>query len=129
MVAFDTNVIIRVLVGDDPLQTRKAERAFVLHARGEGVFVSLVVLAEVAWVLGSGYGWDRTMIHARLSRLVRTTGVVIEELDLVLKALEEFQSGRADLADYFILGKARRAAGTLLTFDRKLAREPGAALL
>lgn len=47
MAAFDTNVIVRVLVGDDPMQTRKAERAFVSHAGAEGVFVSLVVLAEV----------------------------------------------------------------------------------
>jgi len=76
--AFDTNVIVHVLVGDDPVQTRKAERAFVLHAHAEGAFVA----------------------------------------------------GKADLADYVILGKARSAAGrTLLTFDKKLAREKDASLL
>ena len=78
MAAFDTNVIVRVLVGDDPVQTRKAGRAFVSHARAEGVYVA----------------------------------------------------GKADLADYLILGKARSAAGrTLLTFDKKLAREKDASLL
>ncbi len=130
MAAFDTNVIVRVLVGDDPVQTRKAERAFVSHARAEGVFVSLVVLAEVAWVLAAAYEWDRAAIHERLSRVVRTSGVVIEELELVQRALDEFVAGKADLADYLILGKARSAAGrTLLTFDKKLAREKDASLL
>ena len=61
--AFDTNVLVRVLVGDDPAQTRKAERAFIEHARGDGVFVSLVVLAETAWVLSAAYEWDQATIH------------------------------------------------------------------
>src|SRR6266545_1471339 len=83
VVAFDTNVLVRVLVGDDPAQTTKAERAFVEHARADGIFVSLVALAEIAWVLGAAYEWDRTTIHERLSRLVRTRGVSFEDLDLV----------------------------------------------
>jgi predicted nucleic-acid-binding protein len=69
--AFDTNVIVRVLVGDDPVQSRKAERAFVTHSAGEGVFVSLVVLGDVSWVLAAAYDWDRATIHERLSRLLR----------------------------------------------------------
>jgi predicted nucleic-acid-binding protein len=121
---FDTNVIVRVLVGDDPAQSRKAERAFVTHSAGDGVFVSLVVLAEVSWVLAAAYDWDRATIHERLSRLLRTKGVFIEELELVQLALDEYAVGKADLADYLILGKARNApGGELLTFDKKLARE------
>ena len=130
MAAFDTNVIVRVLVGDDPAQTRKAERAFVAHARGDGVFVSLVVLAEVSWVLAAAYAWDRPTIHERISRLVRTKGVVIEELELVQRALDEYAVGKADLADFLILGKARESASAeLLTFDKKLAREGNVTLL
>ncbi len=130
MAAFDTNVIVRVLVGDDPAQTRKAERAFVSHARGDGVFVSLIVLAEVSWVLAVAYAWDRATIHDRISRLVRTKGVIIEELEIVQRALDEFAVGKADLADYLILGKARGFAdGDLLTFDKKLSREAGVTLL
>jgi predicted nucleic-acid-binding protein len=128
--AFDTNVIVRVLVGDEPTQTRKAERAFVSHSKGDGVFVSLVVLAEVSWVLAAAYGWDRATIHARMSRLLRTKGVFVEELELVQLALDEYRVGKADLADYLILGKARsQAGGQLLTFDRKLARESDVVLL
>ncbi len=130
MVAFDTNIIVRVLVGDDPIQTKKAEKAFVAHAKGDGVFLSLVVVAEVGWVLTSAYQWDRATVHERVTRLVRTRGIVVEELELVEHALDEYRAGKANLADYLILGKARSSAtGNLLTFDKKLARESGAALL
>lgn len=130
MAAFDTNVIVRVLVGDDPAQTRKAERAFSSHAAGEGVFVSLIVLAEVSWVLGATYDWERAAIHEHLSRLIRTAGVVVEELELVQAALDAYASGKAGLSDYLILGKARTGpGGTLVTFDKKLAREGDVTLL
>ena len=130
MAAFDTNVIVRVLVGDDPAQTRKAERAFVSHAAGEGVFISLVVLAEVSWVLSAAYDWDRATIHAQISRLSRTQGVVLEELELVQAALDDYGGGNAELADYLILGKARSApGGALITFDRTLARSRDVSLL
>lgn len=129
MMGFDTNVLVRVLVGDDPAQTKKAERAFADHCKGDGVLVTLVVLAEIAWVLSAAYEWDRATIHERLSRLVRTRGVTFEDLELVEAALESYRSGRADLADYLILVKAQSAGAGLLTFDRRLSREDGVTLL
>ena len=114
MAAFDTNVIVRVLVGDEPSQTRKAERAFSTHAASDGVFLSLVVLAEVSWVLRGAYGWDRTTIHTEVSRLIRTKGVVVEELELVHAALDEYASGKSELADYLI--RARRATARAGSF-------------
>ena len=129
MEAFDTNVIVRVLVGDEPTQTRKAERAFLHHANGDGVFISLVVLAEVAWVLSAAYEWKRGTIHERLARLARTRGVHFEELDLVEAALSAYQAGKADLADHLIVNKAHSVGAELLTFDKQLGREPGVKLL
>jgi predicted nucleic-acid-binding protein len=129
VVALDTNVVVRILVGDDPVQTKKAERVFLEHTAGDGVFISLVVLAEVAWVLKAGYEWEREVIHARLDRLMRTRGVAFEDLDLVQAALEEYARGKAEFADCLIVGKARGVGATLLTFDRRLARAPGVTLL
>lgn len=129
MVAFDTNVFVRILVGDDPAQTKKAERAFVEHTNGEGVALGLVVLCEIAWVLAAAYGWDRATVHKRLQRLVRTRGVTVDELENVEAALDAFASGKADLADYLIAGHARAAGHELLTFDKRLAKEAFATLL
>lgn len=83
-----------------------AERAFLEHAKGQGIFVSMVVLAEVTWVLSAAYEWDRATIHDRLSRLVRTRGVILEELELVEGALAQPAVGPADFADYLVVGKA-----------------------
>jgi predicted nucleic-acid-binding protein len=129
VVALDTNVVVRLLVGDDPAQTKKAERVFLEHVRAGGVFISLVVLAELGWVLSAAYAWDRATIHSRVQRLVRTRNVRVEELELVESALDEYERGKAELADCLILGLARATSGALLTFDKKLARSPGVTLL
>ena len=105
MVGFDTNVLIRVLAGDDPAQTKKAEKAFVTHATGDGVFVSLVVLAEIGWVLATAYDWPRATIHARVRQLVRTRGVAVEDLALVEEAL----AGNLDLKASLARVEAARA--------------------
>jgi predicted nucleic-acid-binding protein len=129
VVALDTNVVVRVLVGDDPQQTKRAEKAFLEHVNGQGVFISLIVLAEIAWVLSAAYEWDRATIHSQLQRLARTRNVRIEELELVEAALQEYAEGKAQLADCLILGVARAHADTLLSFDKRLGRTPGVTLL
>jgi hypothetical protein len=67
--------------------------------------------------------------RAAPARLVRTRNVLIEEIELVDRALDEYAAGKSELADFLILGKARVAAGELLTFDKKLAREEDVVLL
>ena len=79
MRTLDTNVIVRLLVGDDPRQTPIAERTFLAALANWGVYLPDVVLAEVAWVL-RGYELDRVTRHALLDRLVRTRGVAVIEL-------------------------------------------------
>ena len=54
MAAADTNVLVRLLVADDPVQTPKAE---LFLAREKPLWISIVVLLETAWVLGSVYGF------------------------------------------------------------------------
>ena len=123
MIALDTNVVVRVLAGDDPAQTKKAEIIFAKHANADGVFVSLVVLAEVAWVLDAAYRWERKVIYDRISQLVRTRGTVVEDLELVEMALESYRAGKSGLADYLIVGKAKSVGAKLVTFDKRLACE------
>ena len=62
MRTLDTNVFVRLLVGDDPRQTPIAEQAFLEAIASGGVYLPDVVLAEVAWVL-RGYGVDRQVRH------------------------------------------------------------------
>lgn len=43
----DTDVVVRLLIGDDPLQTPIAERAFLEAIASGGIYLPDVVLAEV----------------------------------------------------------------------------------
>ena len=52
MIGLDTNVLVRYLAQDDPAQSRTATE-LVEHrlSEAEPGFVSIVAMAEVAWVL------------------------------------------------------------------------------
>ena len=64
----DTNVVVRLLIGDDPQQTPIAEQAFLVAIASGGVYLPDVVLAEVAWVL-RGYDLERATRYQLLERL------------------------------------------------------------
>jgi len=124
----DTNVIVRLLVGDDPRQTPIAEQAFLEAIASGGVYLPDVVLAEVAWVL-RGYGLERQVRHGLLERLVRTRGVVVDDIDGVIDALEHFRM-EGDLADQLILERAARAGALpVLSFDQRFSACEGVELL
>ena len=128
MQTLDTNVVVRVLIGDDPVQTPVAERTFLNAIASGGVFLHDVVLAEVAWVL-RGYGLDRSTRHGLLDRLVRTRGVVVVDLDAVIGALERFAQG-GDFADQLLLARAQGCSALpVLTFDQRFALMNGVQLL
>jgi predicted nucleic-acid-binding protein len=112
-------VIVRLLVGDDPRQTPIAEQAFLEVIATGGVYLPDVVLAEVAWVL-RGYGIERQVRHGLLERLVRTRGVVVDNIDGVIDALEHFRQ-EGDLADQLILARAAGGALPVLSFDQSFS--------
>jgi predicted nucleic-acid-binding protein len=124
----DTNVVVRLLVGDDPLQTPIAEQAFLSAIDNGGIYLPDVVLAEVAWVL-RGYALDRDIRFQLLERLVRTRGVVVDDIDAVITALEQFRLG-GDLADQLILARTTSAGALpVLSFDKGFSQSQGVELL
>jgi predicted nucleic-acid-binding protein len=128
VLTLDTNVVVRLLLGDDPLQTPIAERAFLDAVATGGVYLPDVVLAEVAWVL-RGYDLDRPTRYQLLERLVRTRGVVVDDIDAVIEALELFRQD-GDLADLLILKRAGSAGALpVLSFDKHFSERQGVELL
>ena len=123
MIGLDTNVLVRYLVQDDPTQTRQAnaliDRA---AARETAMFINHVVMSELAWVLGRGYGYVRTALAEVIEKILLGRQFEIEKKDLVWTALTNFKASRADFADCLI-GVINELAGceTTLTFDRSAA--------
>jgi predicted nucleic-acid-binding protein len=123
MKSFDTNVVVRLLVEDDPAQCERAERAFRGALAGGGVFLSTVVLVELVWVLRVACKQDRAVIATALRKLVDTAGVVVEHDAIIRAAILEYEKGPADFSDYVIRESSReRSALPVLTFDERFAR-------
>ncbi|UPH89871.1 PIN domain-containing protein [Synechococcus sp. NB0720_010] len=119
---------MRILIGDDPVQTPLAEQAFLDAIAAGGAFIPDVVLAEVGWVL-RGYGLERSQRHALLHRLVRTRGVAVVDVDGVIDALGRFLKG-GDFADHLLLARASsHGALPVLSFDQRFACHDGVEML
>lgn len=81
--------------------------------------MSQVVLAELSWVLDSVYGYGRADIQRALLGILSTRSFTVEDPEIAWRALNEYQDGKADFADYLI-GLAGKTAGAeaTVTFDR-----------
>jgi predicted nucleic-acid-binding protein len=122
--AVDTNVIVRYLLQDDPEMGPAAARLMDGRLR---LGVSLVVLAESAFVLANNYGVPREEVVDSLVGLLlkRNIEVIGAEKALVASALMLCRpSGRVNYADALINADARaHAAERLYTFDERFPSE------
>lgn len=121
MVVADTNVWARAYLNDDKAQTRKARKALAEARASGGIFVPLIVLAELAWVLRAR--WEREQVLMVLENLLQTRAVSIESPALVRLALDATRLGQGGFADQLIahVGFAN-GADEVITFDGKFAR-------
>ena len=115
MRAIDTNVIIRLLTADDPVQAAAARQ---IIEEGD-VFVGVTVLLEAEWVLRAGYGYGEREIAAALRGLAGLAQVTIEDTAAVALALEWMTKGM-DFADAVHLARSEHCSA-FVTFDRRLA--------
>ena len=68
MIGLDTNILVRYLAQDDPVQSPKATELIERHLTEENPgFVSVVAMVETVWVLDRAYGLADHAIAARSS--------------------------------------------------------------
>jgi len=122
MRAVDTNVLVRLLVRDDPKQVRVAE-AFA----APGAWVSHLVLAETLWVLDTVYERTAEQIAAAIDMLLNHENLTIQDAEVVNNALGHFRSRPSlGFSDCLVLEIARKAGHLPLgTFDRDLSKLDG----
>ena len=131
MRGLDTNVLVRFLVQDEPLQAQLAELDISKAvARNERILIQPVVLCELVWVLETAYDIRRVEVAETLERILRTAQFEIPRKEAVWGALSDYRSGKADFADYFIgRANAEDGADETMTFDRGLKGSPRFRLL
>jgi predicted nucleic-acid-binding protein len=123
MRAVDTNLLVRLLVRDDPAQVLLAE-TFVAG----GAWVSHLVLAETVWVLDAMHERTQAQVAAAIELLLNHERFALQDSEVVAQALAQFRTRPAiGFSDCMALEIARKAGHLPLgTFDRALAKLDGA---
>lgn len=123
MIVFDTNILIRMFINDEPHQFAEVKRFIERALEVDVFFVSMVTLAELVWALRMKK-LTRAEITAILEEIVNSDSIVIGQRQAVTQALAWYKSGKADFADYLIHADGMVAgAKTLVTFDEAFASE------
>lgn len=126
MIGLDTNILVRYLTQDDPVQSAKATEILErrLTEKNPG-FVSIVAMVETVWVLDRAYFLTAQEIATAIERLLQVDVLAIENEQEVFTAMVVLKQGRGSFADALIAELGARVGCTrTLTFDRKATRLP-----
>ncbi|MCX8098377.1 MAG: type II toxin-antitoxin system VapC family toxin [Casimicrobiaceae bacterium] len=118
----DTNVLARLVLGDDAEQAAAAEQTLAhAIARGQSILIAPTVWLELEWVLRSRARLDRERIAATFDAILETEGFVFPEWPAVEQALAWYRDDQADFADALHAALYARHGARMLTFDQTAA--------
>jgi len=131
LIGLDTNVLVRYLTQDDPVQGEAAAKLIESRCtREEPGHIALIVLCELVWVLRGAYGYERMQIVDVLEKILTAAEVQLENEDAAWYATQCWRTGVSDFADSLIVYMNELAGcETTYTFDEKLARNRKAQLV
>lgn len=126
MIGLDTNVLVRFIAQDDPIQSPVASTLIEKLSSETPGYITLVSLVELVWVMQSCYGSTKLEIIDIMERLLRTQELIVENAETAIKALNLFSKSKADFADCLI-ERSANSAGCIytVTFDDKSAKTAG----
>jgi len=114
----DTNVLIRHLTGDPPVQARRATSYL---RRANELLLPDLIVAEVVYVLESFYEVKRQRVAELARAIIGFPAVVVVDEPLLLRALEVYEVERLDFADAYLVASAETSGvGTIASFDREI---------
>lgn len=116
MVAVDTNILVRLLTGDDPAQYQAAKRLFA----SEDIYIADTVILETEWVLRYAYDFEPGAICQSLRKLFGLGNVHLNQPRLIAQAIDWHESG-LDFADALHLALSQQNP-SFKTFDGKLIK-------
>lgn len=114
----DTNVLVRMVMDDDPVQAEVARKTLEQAAT---VVLTLTALCEMVWVLAKGYGVKRAGIAGAIRRFM-TIDTMEMNRPAVEAGLRLLEAG-GDFADGVIAYEGRWLGGEVFcSFDKQAVR-------
>jgi predicted nucleic-acid-binding protein len=127
MIGLDTNILVRYVTQDDPVQSAKATAWIEERLTPENPgFISVIAMAETVWVLARTYGVADHDIAATIERLLQADVLVVENEQQVFAAMVTLKENKGSFADALIAALGVKAGcSCTLTFDRRALRLSG----
>ena len=117
----DTNIFLRFLTNDHPQKASRVEALFQRAITGKvQLFTNSMVIAEIVWTLESYYGLEKEDIESKVSKILNTPNLEIEEGSLLVEALDLYRSRNIDFIDaYNVFYMKEHGLKQILTYDKK----------
>jgi predicted nucleic-acid-binding protein len=126
MIGLDTNILARIVLADDALQTKQAlELLRACDEAGEEIAVSLSVILELEWVLRSVAKLGKAAIITVFRQLLETAQLRIDNEAVLEHALYLYdgEGAKADFAECLFSAQYQRmGCRTMASFDEKAQR-------
>ena len=134
MIGLDTNVLVRYLAQDDAKQSALAAHLIEKElGPAQPGFVSLVVLAEMCWVLRNAYAASDDELVTTVADMLNTPQFHLERRDVALAAIRHRRSSKGAKAGFVdtLIAQLAQAEGCThtLSFDKAAVRSAGMSLL
>jgi len=85
-----------------------------------------ITVAEVVWVLESFYGYSKSQISETITQFLRSDGIEVFDLDLLIQALSLYHENNIDFADALLaLFALSQDVNIVYSFDNHFGRIPG----
>ncbi|AMJ59255.1 PIN domain-containing protein [Bosea sp. PAMC 26642] len=126
MIGLDANILLRVLLDDDPIQSPMARELLEKLTPARAGYINLVVLMEVVWTIRTRFKGKPEYLHAALESLLSGSPYVIQGRDEVIAALSLAKVGKYGFSDALIGFLNQRAdCRATWTFDSGAPFEAG----
>ena len=122
--AIDTNVLVRLLVDDNPKQSQCVyELMQSCYEQKNTLFVSSLVILELMWVLLSCYDFSRDEVIEAITNILNLSILEIEYQATIQRCLQLAKGNTYDLSDLLIGCVAQNnQCDITLTFDKKASK-------
>jgi predicted nucleic-acid-binding protein len=131
MVGLDTNILLRALLNEDPVQSPQAQVFLATLSETDPGYVGITAVAEIHWVLLKRYRIPKPELISTLRILLNLPALEFESFEAILRALDLYEKANADFPDALLAERNSDAGCTkTYTFDKPAAsRIPGMELL